>query len=106
RPVMILSAASTGLSYDAVLNGATPGAHLRLAGTVHSFPSDVRVMPFLPPVAAKSQRIAPARALPVTAAFLEAFFNEHLNGQREPLLNGPSREYPEITFERGAPRAP
>jgi len=106
KPVLILSAASTGLSYDAVLSGATPGLHLRLAGTVHSFSSDVRVMPFSPQAAANTQLIPPARALGVTATFLEAFFSEHLNGQRRPLLNGPSREFPEITFERGASRAP
>jgi pimeloyl-ACP methyl ester carboxylesterase len=77
RPVMILSAASTALRYDAVLNGATPGDHLRLAGTVHSFPSDVRVMPFSPQTTGNSQLIPPARALQVTSRFLEAFFNEH-----------------------------
>jgi len=106
KPVMVLSAASTGLNYDAVLSGATPGYHLRLAGTVHSFPSDVRVMPFFSAQAAtSSQLIPPARALRVTATFLAAFFTKHLNGQPELLLNGPSGEYPEITFERGSSRA-
>jgi pimeloyl-ACP methyl ester carboxylesterase len=106
KPVMILSAASTNLSYDAVLNGAAPGRHLRLAGTVHSFSSDIRMMPFSPQATANTQLIPPVRAIRVTATFLEAFFNEHLNGQREPLLDGPSREFPEITFERGASRVP
>ena len=102
KPVMILSAAGTNLNYDAVLDGATPGAHLRLAGTVHSFPSDVRVMPFAPQAAPNTQLIPPARALRVTAAFVEAFFNEYLMGQRESILHGPTPQFPEITFQRGA----
>jgi dienelactone hydrolase len=106
KPVIILSAASTNLNYDAVLNGVAAGEHLRLAGTVHSFSSDVRVMPFSPQAVANTQLISPARALRVTATFLEAFFNEYLNGQREPLLHGPSPEFPEITIERGASRVP
>jgi hypothetical protein len=63
-------------------------------------------MPFSPQAVANTQLISPARALRVTATFLEAFFNEYLNGQREPLLHGPSPEFPEITIERGASRVP
>jgi len=108
KPVLVLSAASTNLNYDAVLDGAAPALHLRLAGTVHSFSSDIRVMPFSPQAASNARSAGestpPARALRVTAAYLIAFFNQHLNDHREPLLNGPSAEYPEIAFERGVSR--
>jgi predicted dienelactone hydrolase len=110
KPVLILSAASTSVSYDAVLTGATPGRHLRLAGTVHTFASDVRsVLGSLQGGAearAPAGLIPPARALRITATYLEAFFNETLNGRREPLLSGASPDYPEISFERGPSRAP
>ena len=64
-------AASTNLSYHDVLNGATPGTHLRLAETVQSFPSDVRAMPFSPQRPPNSQLIPPVLALRVTATFLQ-----------------------------------
>ena len=44
------------LSYDGVLGGAMPAGHLRVAGTVHSFPSDIRVMPFAQATPFSSQR--------------------------------------------------
>jgi dienelactone hydrolase len=100
KPVMILSAASTNLSYDGVLGGAMPASHLRVAGTVHSFPSDIRVMPFSQPTTTNTQLIAPTRGLAITAAFVEAFFNDHLLGEHTAILGAPSREFPEVTFER------
>lgn len=105
KPVLVLSAASTNLNYDAVLDGATPGRQLMVAGTAHAFSSDVGMMPF---VAARARSatgaggsIEPARALRITSAYLVAFFDEYLNGQRRALLRGPSPAYPEVTFERG-----
>jgi len=100
KPVMIFSAASTNLSYDDVLSGAMPGGHLRVAGTLHSFPSDIRVMPFAQPTTTNRQLIAPARGLAITAAFVEAFFDDHLLGRRSAILGAPSREFPEVTFEK------
>jgi hypothetical protein len=97
---MILSAASTNLSYDAVLRAAMPAGHLRVAGTIHSFPSDIRVMPFAQQTTANTQLIAPSRALAITAAFVEAFFDDHLLGRRAQILSAPTRDFPEITFEK------
>lgn len=100
KPVLILSAASTNLSYDGVLAGAKPGGHLRVARTVHSFPSDIRVMPFAGPSPANAQLLSPSRALKITSALVEAFFNEHLLGQPSPILGAASREFPEVTVEK------
>jgi predicted dienelactone hydrolase len=109
KPALVLSADSTrGISYDTALKGATPGFHLRLAGTQHAFPMDRHVLSLAskpgPPRGAPAKGTSPARALQVTAKFILGFFNEFLNGQRETLLDGPSADYPEITFERGRPR--
>jgi dienelactone hydrolase len=104
KPVLVLSAAATNVGYDNVLRGAEPGRHLRLAGSSHTFASDLRLMPFQPEQvrhpAPGSGAIQPARALAITAAYVEAFFDQYLKGRAGALLSGPSRDYPEITFER------
>jgi hypothetical protein len=42
--------------------------------------------------------INPVRALRIVNAYTLAFFEKHLNLSREPLLDGPSPEYPEVRF--------
>jgi dienelactone hydrolase len=44
--------------------------------------------------------IDPARALAITAAYIDAFFGEYLKGQSTSLLQGPSPDYPEVSFEK------
>lgn len=39
-----------------------------------------------------------ARAMRITRAYVAAFFDEHLRGRRQPLLDGPSERYPEVRF--------
>jgi dienelactone hydrolase len=39
------------------------------------------------------------RALRTTSDYLRAFFDHHLKGSEEPLLEGPSKKYPEAQFE-------
>jgi hypothetical protein len=39
------------------------------------------------------------RTLVVTRAYIKAFFDQHLLGKTSSLLNGPSPDYPEVTFE-------
>ena len=82
----------------ALLHSARPSYVVTIAGTSHPFPSDMGLMPF-----AKDWRhdADPARALAVTKAYVEAFFDQHLLGKRSALLNGPSPDYPDATFENG-----
>lgn len=93
KPLLVLSASDASARYDSVLAGATPGRHLRLAGTDHAFSKDFRSTP---------------RLLRVTAALAEAFFDQYLNGKSERLLDGPTADYPEVSFESVAaqPRTP
>lgn len=100
KPLLILSAASTQVGYAAVLRGAKSGLHLRMSGTVHTFSSDLRLMPFQPPLARSPAVIDPARALAITATYAAAFFDLHLKAKASALLSGPSAAYPEIAFER------
>jgi dienelactone hydrolase len=48
--------------------------------------------------------IDPARALAITAAYVEAFFGQYLKGQSTSLLQRPSPDYPEVSFEKAQPR--
>jgi hypothetical protein len=110
KPLLVLSAANTPTGYDDVLGGAKPGMQLRLAGSTHAFSKDFLLVPLL----AKHQSnassgrpddvptIDPKRAIKITQAYVEAFFDRYLNGKTNPLLNGSSPDYPEITLERGA----
>ena len=41
-----------------------------------------------------------ARSLDITRAYVRAFFDQHLRGQPQPLLDQPSPAYPEVTFCR------
>lgn len=86
---------------DVVFRDAKPGYRLTLAGSAHGFSADGGLLPFFPP-SAKAESVGtidPARALTITKAYVEAFFGEYLEGRKSPLLDGPSPEYPEITFE-------
>ena len=109
KPLLVLSAGSTTfVGYDAVLSGAKPGRHLRLSGSVHAFSKDFGLIPFMSHSAgnqpsaspASGRAIDPARALSVTAVYVEAFFDQYLNGKTAALLNGLSSDYPEVVFEK------
>jgi pimeloyl-ACP methyl ester carboxylesterase len=92
----------TNYHRDAVVfRDAKPGYRLILAGSTHSFSADFGFLPFIPASAKKAGlgTIDPARALTITEAYVGAFFGKYLEGRDSPLLSGPSREYPEITFE-------
>ena len=39
-----------------------------------------------------------ARSLDITRAYVRAFFDQHLRGEPQPLLDRPSPRYPEVTF--------
>ncbi|MGW0228248.1 hypothetical protein ACWDWO_08035 [Actinopolymorpha singaporensis] len=55
----------------------------------------------LPPEGAAQQygTIGSARGVRITRAYVAAFFDAKLRGERAPLLTGPSRAYPEISFK-------
>jgi hypothetical protein len=103
KPLLILSASATHLGYDRPLSGAKPGLQLLVAGTVHAFPADIRLMPFASAAGQANGLTDPARALAITASYIEAFFQRHLEGKSTQLLDGPSTRFPEVSFERRTP---
>ncbi|MFN7929313.1 MAG: hypothetical protein U0Y68_15480 [Blastocatellia bacterium] len=65
---------------------------------MHSFASDEGMLPFAqpwPPII----NTKPARALAIARAYIAAFFDQSLLGKSSALLNGPSSDYSEVTFE-------
>jgi dienelactone hydrolase len=69
--------------------------HVLVAGTAHASFSDA---PLISPDKFPRIRIDAERALAITRAYVVAFFDRHLKGERVPLLDGPSPEYPEATL--------
>ncbi|WP_410588199.1 esterase [Amycolatopsis sp. lyj-23] len=45
-------------------------------------------------------RTPAARGQAITAAYVRAFFDQHLRGRPQPLLDQPSAQYPEVVFAR------
>lgn len=41
----------------------------------------------------------PVRAIDISRAYTSAFFDKHLKGIDQDLLDGPSEDFPEVTFE-------
>ncbi|WP_431898518.1 hypothetical protein [Nonomuraea sp. bgisy101] len=42
--------------------------------------------------------LSPQRSLEITRAYVGAFFDLHLKGRKQPLLDGPSPADPEVAF--------
>lgn len=83
-----LYAASGGTAY-----------RMRIAGTAHYDFSD---MPMFSPLAAAIGLKGPlegSRVLSIIRSYGLVFFDAHLRGVNEPLLNGASPDYPEVAFE-------
>ncbi|WP_437622996.1 alpha/beta hydrolase family protein [Sorangium sp. So ce1151] len=76
----------------------------RVEGAAHLTFSDLPVVlePILGAGALPEQlgTLAPARAVEITNAYTRAFVEAHVRGEASPLLDGPSPEYPEVSFEK------
>ena len=51
-----------------------------------------------PPIFAKN--IDPVHNIDITRSYVRAFFDQYLKGEQQPLLNGPSPEFPEVLFDQ------
>jgi len=65
-------------------------------GAMHNSFSD---MPFIAPERYSNIQIDATRALAITNAYLLAFFDRYLRGRRQPLLEGNTRLFPEVTLQ-------
>ena len=89
---------------DRVIAGLqSPGYRLTVLGTRHY---DFTLLPLLTPLAPALGLKGPLegqRTLEVISDYLVAFFDQHLKGEDQPLLDGPSEAYPEVEFQRFEP---
>lgn len=78
------------------------GAYLVVVkGAIHNSFSNA---PFISPERYKGMTIDAGRALTITNAYVLAFFERHLRGRRQPLLEGNAPMFPEVTIEVYRPR--
>lgn len=110
KPVMVLEHDDPGnekinqmraAHYVGLLRDGKPSYRVTIPNSSHGYSEDLGLMPFVPQ-AVKTKMgggIDPARALNIAKVYVEAFFGEYLEGKKSPLLDGPSSEYPELTFE-------
>ena len=74
---------------------------LTVAGTEHDSFNDAPVLEALLGLADPAV-LSPQRSVEITRDYVGAFFDLHLKGKREPLLDGPSASNPEVAFEQPA----
>ncbi|WP_158647483.1 alpha/beta fold hydrolase [Actinoplanes sp. ATCC 53533] len=73
--------------------------HLAFHDTVLLAPALPRITGATPALVAEAYGVIDARrAVKVTRAYVRAFFDLHLRRRHGPLLDGPSRRYPDVTF--------
>lgn len=70
-----------------------------IPGTYHADYSDAGLLSPLTSLIGVTGPVGAARARGIIGAYATAFFDQHLKGQREELLEGPSARFPEVLFE-------
>jgi hypothetical protein len=87
-----------------VYEGAETGYLLTLQNSMHdTYTADYLLLASLLPSQYPPEVIGtidPARAVEIINTYVVAFFNKHLKGEDVPLLDAPSADFPEVTFER------
>jgi predicted dienelactone hydrolase len=78
----------------------TDGYYVQVPGMFHIEMSDAPLLsPLLAPMLGLSGPLGVQRAHRIINAYTLAFFDRHLKGLPAPLLDGPSRQYPEVRLE-------
>jgi dienelactone hydrolase len=76
-----------------------PAYLMEVEGFKHSTYLDQILWPKEDPRPDMFGTVEPARAVQITNAYVLAFFNQYLKSEHQPLLDGPSEDYPEVTVE-------
>jgi len=85
-------------------NVTAPAYHLKFAGVLHQDFSDYPLLtPLSSPLMHERGTLNGDRTVSVINAYMLAFFDQYLKQQPAPLLQGPSRDYPEAQFASHAP---
>lgn len=80
-----------------------PAYHLKLAGVLHADFGDYPLLTPLSGLLYERGSLNGERTLQVVDAYILAFFNRYLKNQPSPLLDAPSRDFPEVHFESDSP---
>lgn len=106
RPIMLVySGAAPWMNHSVFAGSAGPAYQLFIAGSQHMDFSDLaQFSPLLQWTASDAPAapfgaIDPRRMREITAAYVGAFFDQHLLGRESPLLDGASEQFPEVTIE-------
>ena len=68
-----------------------------VAGAVHASFTDLALLADQIGIEVEAH-LPGARSLEITRAYVRACFDQHLRGEPQPLPDGPSPRYPEVTF--------
>ena len=71
---------------------------LVVAGAVHASFTDLALLADQTGIIDTGAGLSGARSLDITRAYVRAFFDQHLRGRPQALLDQPSARYPEVTF--------
>ncbi len=89
---------------NALYGQAKTGYRLTLHGSTHNtYTTDYLLLAALFPSEYPPEVIGaidPTRAVDIIDTYVVAFFDKHLKGEAVPLIDAPSLDYPEVTFER------
>jgi hypothetical protein len=69
-----------------------------VAGAVHASFTDLALLADQAGIEIGGAALPGARSLDITRTYVRAFFDQHLRGSQQALLDQPSPRYPEITF--------
>lgn len=81
-------------------NVNAPAYHLKFANVLHQDFSDYPLLTLLSaPLVYERGTLNGERTVQIVDTYIVAFFDKYLKNQPSPLLNGPSRDYPEVQFK-------
>jgi dienelactone hydrolase len=100
RPFMhMLSEETQANAVPYIYNTSTSAAYLvKIKGTKHYNYSDMTLFPPLFEQIGFLGAIDGKRCIKIYSDYSRAFFDRHLEKKEVPLLDGPSKQYPEVTF--------
>jgi predicted dienelactone hydrolase len=94
----------TQTTMHAVYNSLpTDGYFVQIPGAFHIDFTDLNLLSPIFPIIGFSGPIGSQRTHEIVNAYSVAFFNQHLKGEPEALLDGPAAHFPEVIFDKHGP---
>ncbi len=106
QPFLYASGGEQNLNLAQADRALGPAYWMKVGTSKHGDFTDLPMVTRLWRLVGLSGSIAPRRMLALTNDYVGAFFDKHLMGVPEPLLDGPSAQYPEVRLRVQRPAAP